>query len=91
VLVAAAFAHVLAFAVVLQRYAVGNLGSLRAFYLSPDWQPPGGVLLSVGFFTVVVAVSAVVVRQWLTNDQSSAPNAPMLVAPPNARRVRTHR
>ncbi|WP_104088495.1 DUF2142 domain-containing protein [Cryobacterium sp. N19] len=72
VLVAAVFAQFIAFAVVLQRYAVGTAGSLRDFYLAPAWQPPGGVLTLLAFYAITLASGAIVALWWASRESDAS-------------------
>jgi len=73
VLFVSASAQFLTFAVVLQRYAVGTAGSVHAFYLAPQWQPPGGVLIILLVYLVALIVSSVLVQRWLGPLDAHAP------------------
>lgn len=50
--------HVLAFMAALQRFSVGADGSWFAMFVSPEWQPPGGITLLLALFAVVVVATA---------------------------------
>ncbi|GAA3874228.1 hypothetical protein GCM10022381_16310 [Leifsonia kafniensis] len=52
----------------LKRYAVGAQGTWRELFLSPQWHPPGGVALSLVFFTLVT-IACVLCLQRLTRHQ----------------------
>ncbi|TFB74336.1 DUF2142 domain-containing protein [Cryobacterium glaciale] len=68
ILVTAAFAQIIAFAVVLQRYAVGSSGSLRDFYLDPAWQPPGGVLTWLAFYAITLLAGSILAFWWAWHE-----------------------
>ncbi|MDH6181716.1 hypothetical protein M2152_001898 [Microbacteriaceae bacterium SG_E_30_P1] len=51
--------HVLAYTAGIQRYSVGASGSWFAMFAEPQWQPPGGIVLTLAAFTAVTAVAAV--------------------------------
>ena len=71
VLGAALFAQMIAFAVVLQRYAVGTSSNLHDFYLSPSWQPPGGVITWLAIYTIVLLTGAIAIYQWLSRESDA--------------------
>ena len=68
ILVATVCAQFIAFAVVLQRYAVGTSGSLRHFYLAPEWQPPGGVLTWLAFYAITLTVGSILALRWASRE-----------------------
>lgn len=60
-------AQLLSFATTLRRYAVGNTDGWSGL-LSPDWQPPGGTILSLVTFGLVVS-AAVLGWWWVSRDR----------------------
>lgn len=52
--------HVLAYTAAMQRYSVGSEGSWFSMVLSPQWQPPGGVILLLVLFVLTASGAAYV-------------------------------
>jgi hypothetical protein len=77
VLVLWGVAQVASFATVLKRYAIGlNSGWLTI--LHPEWSPPGGVIVSLVTFTMIIAAAVVGLLLWLRRHHATGPATPSL-------------
>jgi hypothetical protein len=76
VVVALGAAQVYAFENTLRRYAVGDNGSLKVFLIgSPPWAPPGGTLLLLVLYALLVAVAGWLTLRVVLAGRRDAPDA----------------
>lgn len=76
VVVALGAAQVYAFENTLRRYSVGDGGSLKVFLIgSPPWAPPGGTLLLLVLFALLIAVGAWLALRVVLGSRRDAPDA----------------
>lgn len=81
VVVALGAAQVYAFENTLRRYSVSEIGSLKVFLIgSPPWAPPGGTLLLLVLFTLLVAVAGWLTLRIALADRRDAPDTAIAAA-----------
>ena len=80
-MVALGAAQVYAFENTLRRYSVSEIGSLKVFLIgSPPWAPPGGNLLLLVLFTLLVAVAGWLTLRIALTDRRDAPDTAIAAA-----------